>query len=255
MENDFNAVTAAQEPVVEAQGTPEASEAVSETAETGEVAVPETEAPKIQTPEENRAFKERRLKLETELEKTQREFAQLQAANDGYKQLMNSLGYEGATDDEIIVAARATIENSTPDEVRRKMSNEQERLKRLIETDPDVRREREELEALRQRDNERQFAQDLSEIKTTYPDEKAASVFDLGEDFLRLCAGGVAPIVAYEAVRAQKKRSSKLAPSTGDIKAAPKPEGEFFTKEQVESMTPEQVKANYDKIRKSMEKW
>ena len=43
--------------------------------------------------------------------------------------------------------------------------------------------------------------------------------------------------------------------SVGALNSSNAPENTFFTKEQVKSMSREQIRANYEKIRKSQEKW
>lgn len=52
---------------------------------------------------------------------------------------------------------------------------------------------------------------------------------------------------------AQMVANGKASP--GALTGAAQVESDFFTKEQVKAMTPEQIDANYHKIRKSMAKW
>ena len=54
-------------------------------------------------------------------------------------------------------------------------------------------------------DREAQFSNDLKTIRAAYPDEKAQKVEELGIEFLKLCAGGISPLVAYEAIRNEKR--------------------------------------------------
>ena len=60
------------------------------------------------------------------------------------------------------------------------------------------------------------------------------------------------------AVAEQKRAAQALANSkaaTGPLSTAQSTESDFFTKEQVDKMSYEEVKKNYDKIVKSMKKW
>ena len=57
-----------------------------------------------------------------------------------------------------------------------------------------------------------------------------------------------------EMERAAELLSKKLA-SVGSLNNSNPPETAYFTKDQVRSMSREQIKANYEKIRKSQEKW
>lgn len=123
------------------------------------------------------------------------------------------------------------------------------------ETDPDIQRQAAELGQFRAMQMQQVFDRDLKEIKKVYPDEKAASVTDLGEEYMTMMATGkVSALAAYEAVRAQKNRQAPPPPSMGDVGGAGKEQG-FFTKEEVEKMTPAQVSKNYEKIRASMSRW
>lgn len=123
------------------------------------------------------------------------------------------------------------------------------------ETDPDIQRQTAELNQFRAMQMQQVFDQDLKAIKKAYPDEKAASVTELGEEYMTMMATGkVSALAAYEAVRAQKNRQAPPPPSMGDVGAAGKEQG-FFTKEEVQKMTPAQVSKNFEKIRASMSKW
>ena len=73
-------------------------------------------------------------------------------------------------------------------------------------TDPEIRAQAEELQRHRQREAQEQFSNDLKAIRKAYPDEKAKSVDELGVEFLKLCASGIKPLVAYEADIFRRKR-------------------------------------------------
>lgn len=149
------------------------------------------------------------------------------------------------------IAAQAKKANVAPDVLAGVIDRVREDVKK---TDPDILRERQQLEEYRQREAQNIFASDLKAIKKAYPDEKAKSVEELGDQFVRLCAAGISPLSAYEAIRAEKNRGTKQPPSMGDVK----PSGggkDFFTPDEVKAMSQAEVHKNYDKIRESMKKW
>lgn len=126
----------------------------------------------------------------------------------------------------------------------------------LRETDPEYIRMREENENVRRQQAERTFAEDLLAIKKLYPDEKAANVAELGEQFMRIMASGqVDAVAAYEAVRAQARRNNPKPPSTGAIGGSRAGNGGTFTKEQAKAMSFEEADKHYEEIRKSMANW
>lgn len=149
------------------------------------------------------------------------------------------------------IAMQAKQANVSPDVLARVVDRVREDVKK---TDPDILRDRQQLEEYRQREAQSIFAADLKAIKKAYPDENAKSVEELGDQFVRLCAAGISPLSAYEAIRAEKNRGAKQPPSMGDVK--PSSGGkDYFTRDEVKAMSQEEVHKNYDKIRESMKKW
>ncbi len=57
-----------------------------------------------------------------------------------------------------------------------------------------------------------------------------------------------------EKERASSILANRLA-SVGALSGAEPPEETFFTREQVKAMSPAEIRKNYEKIRKSQEKW
>ena len=107
-------------------------------------------------------------------------------------------------------------------------------------------------EALRRREADRVFREDLAAIRAAWPDETAASVRELGPQFAAICAAGVEPLAAYEALRAQRQR--RAAPSTGRV-AAGGGDGTYFSRDEVARMSREEIHRNFDRIRRSMRRW
>ena len=122
-------------------------------------------------------------------------------------------------------------------------------------TDPEFLAQAAELKKAHDREAQAQFSNDLKTIRAAYPDEKAQKVEELGIEFLKLCAGGISPLVAYEAIRNEKARSAANPPSMGDVKTSPTTEKEFFTRAEVAAMDQATVSRYFDKIRKSQQYW
>ena len=110
-----------------------------------------------------------------------------------------------------------------------------------------------ELEGYRQRERERLFTDDLAQIRAAHPEESARSVGELGPQYLAICAAGVDPLCAYEAVRSHRDRTAP-PPSTGAFGGKP-PAREFFTRDEVAQMSRSEIHRNFDKIRRSMSHW
>ncbi len=76
-------------------------------------------------------------------------------------------------------------------------------------------------------------------------------VEELGEEYFALRAMGIAPATIYEGIQLKKgtppKPIGKVKPST--------PEKKYFTRDEVEAMSPKERIKNYDKIRDSMTTW
>ena len=110
-----------------------------------------------------------------------------------------------------------------------------------------------ELEGYRRRERERLFTDDLAQIRAAYPEESARSVSELGPQYLAICAAGVDPLCAYEAVRSHRDRTAP-PPSTGAFGGKPTAR-EFFTRDEVAQMSRSEIHRNFDKIRRSMSHW
>lgn len=177
-------------------------------------------------------------KIRREADEARREAKKLRAA-------LKTLDFEGDSADDIADRAQAYRTGRPIEEIRAERV-ERERLEQLEQENRE----------LRGRENERIFRDDMAKIREAFPDVKAKSVEELGVDFIRMRAMGIDPLVAYEAMRSAQSRTQKSKPpSTGSAKSAGKAEGGLFTREEVKSMSPGEVRKNFDKIRKSMSNW
>lgn len=150
------------------------------------------------------------------------------------------------------LAAQAKAAAVPPETYEKIIQRAKEEIKR---SDPEIRAQAEQLEQYRQREREAVFANDLKAIRKAYPDEKAKSIDELGPQFVAMCASGVSPLAAYEALRVEKARNTKQPPSMGDVKPSGGKGKEYYSREEVAAMNQAEVSKNYETIRKSMAKW
>lgn len=146
------------------------------------------------------------------------------------------------------IAQQAQAANMNPDIYAQILEQAREQVKA---TDPDYIAAQQRIAELQQHENQITLDGDLKAIKKAFPDEKAKSVVELGADFIRLCANGVDPVVAYRAVREQK---SPAQPGMGDVKPTVKEKG-YFTRDEVAVMSQDEIKKHYETIKESMETW
>ena len=94
---------------------------------------------------------------------------------------------------------------------------------------------------------------DLKAIQKIDPNVK--SLEELGDTFIRLIASGANAEDAYYAAIAKKEKETKSPAKPPGKIGQSGGEKDFFTKEEVEQMSPEEVHKNYEKIKTSMKKW
>lgn len=97
----------------------------------------------------------------------------------------------------------------------------------------------------------RKMDEDLAAIKKVNPKEAAKSVDDLGTTFIRLIGAGVDTLTAYDLVLKERQRQVPPPPSMGDIGAGDSKEAELYTVEQMQAMSPEDMRRNWEKVQKS----
>lgn len=114
----------------------------------------------------------------------------------------------------------------------------------------------EELRALKKRELEWVFKEDLAKIKKAFPAAKVLSIPDLGDDFLKMRSIGIDAVTAFAAI-GQAKDAGKPTPppSMGPVNAEKPGEREFFSVQEVRRMSQEQVAENLKKIEKSQKSW
>ena len=145
--------------------------------------------------------------------------------------------------DERIVKAKAFGEGKTVEQV------EAERELELLRDEYDRLEEE-----LTNAEIERRMADDLETIKKIDPNVR--SLLDLDPAFFDLIATGmVTAEQAYYATREMANQDRVETPEpVGEVNQSPA-QKDYYTKDEVEAMSKEQVKKNYDAIRRSMNQW
>lgn len=102
-----------------------------------------------------------------------------------------------------------------------------------------------------------QMNADLAEIQKSHPEVK--SIDELGQEYLAFRfnpMGEMGAEQAFQMMMAYKGNiTPKKPPIIGNVSTTDKPQSDYYTREEVEAMSPAEVKANYDRIRESMSKW
>jgi|GEM_PF-1686574 len=153
--------------------------------------------------------------------------------------------------DDIDAMAEAT--GMTRDEVLATIQREEEAAEAEIRDKEKDMRIKELEDQILEAQVEREMSKDLAELQKYDPSIK--SLEDLGEDFVAYIAAGLNAKQAYAAVKSMKSTEPTPATPPGAISETPPPEKDYFTEDEVDNMTPSQVKANLSKIMASMSKW
>ena len=198
-------------------------------------------------------LREKMAPVERELQGLRESQSQLNSLQEKLKEL----GYTGTAQDMIdqIEAGRREV---SVEQVRRERLEEEARQKlaiqEAIQKDPEYIRNQQELRVLRERESRRVFEEDLATVRKLNPQEKAQTVQELGNDFIRLRANGIPADVAYKATH-EIQPQVEPPKDTGRVKGSQSAAGAYFTPEQVRAMSQAEVNRNLDKIEQSMKHW
>ena len=217
---------------VETQEVAELEESVEtqEVAELEEQVVEETSA----KTEQDSAFAEIRRRAE-----------QAEADREKLQKAMG-LFFDGDTPDDLVINARATARDKTPEEVRAEYEAEQETIK--IENENQQLREQ--LEQMRVTT---MMEKGLQEIQSL--DKNVKSLTDLGEDFPKFISAGLSSTEAYYAIKAkEQKEKVELPKEIGKVNNS-STESDFYTEAEVDNMSQEEIEANLEKVLYSQTKW
>ena len=221
-----------------------------ESAENQDVADPEESENSTESTEEqssgkteaDAAFAEMRRRIQ-ELESQNSDLERRNGAMSGAL----SRYFEGENDDDLIINANAYADERDPDEVRQ----EYERSMELEE----LRMQNEELqEQLTKVEIERLMQEGLREVQELDPNIK--SLEELGEPFVNFIASGLNTKQAYYATLAYNNNEKIFAPDAIGKVADTKAERDFFTSEELDALTDEDLEneAIFEKAMRSLQR-
>lgn len=173
---------------------------------------------------------------------------QAQEADERNQIMAEALGmyFPGEDPVEMAIQARAAALGVDPEVERERFEIEREK-EQLAEQNQTLE------EQLNQMKIERLMEQGLSEIKAIDPSVNDLS--QLGADFPKYIAAGLTSTEAYFAVKAKEAKTKVNPPKPiGKVESAPA-DSDFFTREEVDAMSDEELDKNFAAIRKSMSKW
>ncbi len=198
--------------------------------------------------EADSAFAELRRRAERAEQERENAILRYRELEQQNSQMSEALGlyFEGENPLDLSIAAQANYIGADPDEVRENFVMQQELEAERVRSGNLE-------EQLMQIKVEQAMAKGLSEIQAIDPTVKDLN--DLGDSFARYIAAGLSSTDAYFAVKAQELKQKKIPPAPiGTVQSHTEQSG-FFSKEDVDAMSDEDIEKNYDAIMKSMKKW
>ncbi len=212
------------------------SEEMQEVAEPAkpEAEVTEEEAePTSQRTEQDRAFADMR----RERERLERENQLLMDALSRY--------FEGDDAEELSIQANAYADQRDPDDVRAEYERERDYN--------NLRAENENLQSeLLNIEIERRMADDLRTIQSIDPTVK--SLEDLGETFAKFIGAGLDAKEAYYASMVRDQKEKVYPPSAIGKVDDRKVDRDYYTSEELDNLTDEEMDANWEKVMRSMKR-
>ena len=222
---------------------------MNESAETQEVAEPETEALES---EETQEVAETAPETETPTEATEQPthqrteqdaaFAEMRRQN---QQMMAALSryFEGESVEDLVINANAYAEQRDPEDYRQDYERDREF--------EDLKLRNAELEEqLIDAEVNRLMREGLREVQAIDPNVK--SLDELGSTFTNLIANGIPTKQAYYAAKAMELNEKVLAPTAIGRVSDTKAERDYYTSEELDNLTDEEMDANWDKVMRSM---
>lgn len=229
---------------------------MNESAETQEVAEPETEALES---EETQEVAETAPETETPTEATEQPthqrteqdaaFAEMRRQNQALEQekqqMMAALSryFDGESVEDLVINANAYAEQRDPEDYRQDYERDREY--------EDLKLRNQELEEqLIDAEVNRLMREGLREVQAIDPNVK--SLDELGSTFTNLIANGIPTKEAYYAAKAMELKEKVLAPDAIGRVSDTKAERDYYTSEELDNLTDEEMDANWDKVMRSM---
>ena len=230
-------------------------ENINTSAETQEVAEPETEAlesaesQEVAEPESTEeTHEEPKQSGRTESDAA---FAEMRRQNQALEQsnrmMMEALQryFDGETAEELSINANAYAEQRDPDDYREEWEHNQEFAR--------LQSENEELQnKLFDAEVDRLMREGLREIQEIDPNVK--SLDELGQQFGNFIRAGLTSKEAYYATKAMELKEKVFAPDAIGRVADTKSERDYYTSEELDHLTDEEMDANWDKVMRSMQR-
>ena len=230
-------------------------ENINESAEIQEVAEPETEALESaetqEVAEPDKAEDSATVAESAEPQRTEADarFAEMRRQNQQLereaKMMREALSryFEGETAEELSINANAYAEERDPAEYRQEWERQQDYERAL--------RENEELrDQMLEMEIEKRMRDGLREIQEIDPNVK--SLDELGESFVHMIAAGLTNKEAYYATIAMKSKEKIFAPDPIGKVSDNRVERDYYTSEELDNLTDEELDANWDKVMRSM---
>ena len=230
-------------------------ENINESAEIQEVAEPETEALESaetqEVAEPDTADNSNEVAENTERERTDADarFAEMRRQNQQLEreaQMMRealSRYFEGETAEELSINANAYAEERDPDEYRAEWERQQDYEKAIHENEE----LRSQMLDMRVREMMREGLREIQEI-----DPSIKSLDELGSSFAKMIGAGLSNKEAYYATLAMNNKDKVFAPDPIGRVSDNRIERDYYTSEELDNLTDEELDANWDKVMRSM---
>lgn len=177
-------------------------------------------------------------------------FAELRRSNSDLQrrneQLEEALGLFFNDSEDLVAQAHAYSRGVSVDEVEEEFRQAEE----LEEATAENEQLRNEILNLRA---EQLMRDGLREIQSIDPTVK--SLEELGENFAKYIESGLSSTQAYYAVQAERQTNKINKPSAIGRVNSETVERDYFTSEEVDRMSSEEIDKNWDKVMRSMKKW
>lgn len=220
---------------------------VDESAENQEAAEPEqAENPATETEAAEQPKGSGKTETDSAFAEMRRQNQKLERAN---RQMMEALSryFEGETPEDLSINAMAYADQRDPDEYREEWEHNQEFEK--------LKADKEDLEAEVFNLRVEKLMQDgLRDIQAIDPNIK--SLDELGDSFAKFIGAGLSSTEAYWACKAQEMKEKVVAPSAIGRVAENKAERDYYTSEEIDNLTDEQLNDDkvWAKVMRSMER-
>ena len=228
----------------------------NESAEIQEVAEPETEALESEETQEvaetapdtedseqyNEQPTHQRTKQDAAIAEMRR---QNQALQQEREMMMAALSryFDGESVEDLVINANAYAEQRDPEDYRADFERDREY--------EELKARNEELEdELINAQLDHLMREGLREVQTIDPNVK--SLDDLGQPFVNMIAAGLSTKEAYYAAKAMELKEKILAPDAIGRVSDTKAERDYYTSEELDNLTDEEMDANWDKVMRSM---